>query len=71
MEYETRRGDIDGWWNIEEPTFTRHDENAMDLYDLFASANYSVANKETGIQREGRKASWQMTELSLFPSTEN
>lgn len=35
-------------WTIEYrgTSFTRRDENAMDLYDLFASANYSVANKE-------------------------
>jgi len=42
----------------------------MDLYDLFASANYSVASKETEY-KEDRKAFWQMTELSLFFLIEN
>lgn len=43
MEYRTTRRGIDERWNIEEPLL--RDTMKMDLYDLFASANYSVANK--------------------------
>jgi len=37
--------------------FTRHGENAMDLYDLFASANYSVASKKTDYKERAVKLS--------------
>jgi len=39
--------------------FTRH-ENAMDLYDLFASANYSVASKETKYKKRVVKLSGKL-----------